>query len=63
MLIMIETPTIKNVLRDGERNVVYEVIAYRTLTRAELLAAVRQHLTMHPLPRRGTRRSIITTIR
>lgn len=41
-----ETPNILNVLNDPNKNIRYEVVAYRTLSSDELVSAVRVALSM-----------------
>jgi len=40
-----EMPSVKNVARDQKRNITYEVMAYRELTREEVDRAVRRFLS------------------
>lgn len=46
-----EPPTIKTTLHDPDRNIDYHVVAYRTLTRAELLDAVRAFMVNRRRPK------------
>jgi hypothetical protein len=41
-----EMPKVLNVLNDSERNIRYEVVAYRQLSERELLQAVRMAVSM-----------------
>jgi hypothetical protein len=43
---MMESPNVLNVLVDEARKIRYEVVAYRTLSQAELVQAVRVGLSM-----------------
>lgn len=58
-----QMPNVSNVIKDSERNIVYDVVAYRELTRQELVHAVRQFMSMQKRkPKKGTRYRIITMI-
>lgn len=45
MVAMIDSPEVRNVYHDQTHGVRYEVFAFRSLTRAELLFAVRTYLS------------------
>lgn len=53
-----ELPNIKNPIRDAERDVLYVVMAYRTLSRAEVVQMVRMHQAQQK--KKPARRSVIT---
>ncbi len=59
-----QPPAIRSTLRDPRRRVDYHVIAYRPLTRAELIAAVRGYLAQarHRKPMPGDIVTIVTVI-
>ncbi len=60
-----QMPNVRNVLRDEENNIEYEVLAYRRLTEHELIAYVRMGLSMRKNKRklkRGTRIQFTTII-
>lgn len=49
-----ENPSVINTLRDNDKNVTYNVYAYRALTRDELLHAVAAYLRGRRQPRNAT---------
>lgn len=50
-----EQPTIKSAIRDAERDITYIVLAYRTLSRSELVMAVRVFLQQNRKhPKKGS---------
>ena len=59
-----ESPKVKTVLRDSKNGVRYEVMAYRQLTRQELLGAVRYFNSQRKggKHKRGTIITIMTII-
>jgi hypothetical protein len=58
-----ELPTIQNILRDNENKIIYHVMAYRSLTREELLLAVRNYLaSSKKKPKKGSTITIISII-
>ena len=60
-----QLPTVKNILRDEDRDITYEVMAHRRLTDKELVLSVRKALgglKNSALPKRGARLKIVTTI-
>jgi hypothetical protein len=46
-----DQPTVINTLIDNEKNITYEVFAYRKLTREELVLAVRHFYAQKKKPR------------
>lgn len=57
-----QPPTVASTIRDAERNVTYTVMAYRALTRPELVQCVRMHMArQRKKPKKGSRITIITT--
>lgn len=58
-----ETPNVLNKLTDPKSNVVYEVLAYRKLTKEELMFAVRYYLASRKKrPKKGSVIRIYSTI-
>mgnify|MGYP000957780634 CR=1 FL=1 len=58
-----EMPSVENTIKDAERGVTYVVMAYRTLTRAEVLSAVGSFLGQKKRkPKRGSVVRIITIL-
>jgi hypothetical protein len=58
-----EAPNVRNVLNDPTNKVKYHVMAYRSLTRAELLHSVAQYLrSAKKKPKANTLVTIITII-
>jgi hypothetical protein len=59
-----EQPNVVNVLLDAERNVRYEILAYRKLTQAEMLDCVTSYLRQkkRKRPKPGERVVIVTII-
>jgi len=58
-----KSPDIVTTLKDQERGITYHVVAFRALSRQELLTAVRYYLsTVKKNPKRGTVIRIITVI-
>jgi hypothetical protein len=58
-----EMPNIPRQMRDAERNIVYTVLAYRQLSQAEVLAAIRAYLSQQKRkPAKNKRDTIITTL-
>lgn len=52
-----EMPNVENILRDEQHNVTYRVLAYRRLTRQELLSSVGM---FHAQPKNRRRKRPIT---
>jgi hypothetical protein len=59
-----EMPRVKNTIRDGTNNVTYHVLAYRSLTKEELLLSVKRFHSQPKIHRRKTplRNMVITII-
>ena len=58
-----EAPTIKNILHDESKNIRYVILAYRTLTRNELLSWVRFGVSnMKKKPKRNSTYTFVTII-
>ncbi len=58
-----DMPTVQNVLTDSEKNIRYEVYAYRALTEEELIFAVRSFLgSTKRKPKQGSCVEIHTVI-
>ena len=58
---LVQMPNVKTRLRDTDRNILYTVYAYRELTQAEMVQAVRHYLaTQKKKPKPGTEVKIIT---
>lgn len=57
-----ESPKVRNRLVDEVHGVTYDVIAYRQLTRAELLGAVRAYWGQRRKPKRGDLVTIVSII-
>lgn len=58
-----ELPGVPHELRDPRRQVTYVVLAYRKLSRGEVLQAVRMYRAAHRAkPAKGSRVTIVTTI-
>lgn len=58
-----ELPTVRNVLHDTAKNIRYELMAYRELSRAELVQNVRIYLAnAKKKPKKNSRVRIITII-
>lgn len=58
-----EMPNIPHPIRDAERDVTYVVMAYRALSRAEVVQMVRLHqASSRKKAKKGSRITIITTI-
>jgi hypothetical protein len=56
-------PNVSNPIRDSQRGVVYDILAYRTLSRAERVTAVHYHLSQtKKKPKRGTNVTIVSII-
>jgi hypothetical protein len=49
-----QMPNVETSIKDERRNVTYRVLAYRPLTRAELVLSVRQFHAQLKIRRRGT---------
>lgn len=49
-----QQPNVKSSIRDDENNVTYHVMAYRTLSREELVQCVRMYLSQPAIRRRKT---------
>ena len=64
LLPIMEQPNVRSSIRDEENNVTYHVMAYRELTRAELVGAVRMYRSQPRFRRRKTpeKNKIITII-
>lgn len=57
-----EQPNTRNVIKDAERKVTYVVMAYRQLSREEIVIAVRHHLSQRRgQPKKGSTIIIMTT--
>lgn len=56
-----EMPTVKNVVRDELRNITYNFMAYRTMTREEMLMGVSVLWQQRKKPKKGTTLTVITT--
>ena len=59
---MTQLPNVKNTATDQQTGVTYNIMAYRTLTREEIVLAIRHALSQQKKPKRGTTLTIITTI-
>ena len=58
-----EAPNVLNVLTDPQKNIRYEVMAYRALSEQELLQAVRIAVSMmKKKPKKNTKYTFITVI-
>lgn len=59
-----QPPNISNPIKDPEADVTYNVMAYRQLSRAEVVQAVRMYMAQKKgkKPKRGTTVTIITVI-
>lgn len=58
-----EMPNIPHRMRDAERNVEYVVMAYRKLTRQEVVAAIHAYLAQQRRkPAKNKRVTILTTL-
>lgn len=59
-----EQPGVKTTLHDPERGIDFHVIAYRTLSRSELISAVRSFMASKRRPKlkRGQSITIVTII-
>ena len=57
-------PNVSNLVRDPKKNVIYDVVAYRTLTRQEMVQQVRlYHMQKKKKkPRPGSKVTIVTII-
>ena len=51
----LKAPDVRNTVRDEEHNVTYHIMAYRTLSKEEMILTVRQYLAQPRLRRRKTR--------
>lgn len=61
----IPTPGVENIIRDEQRDVTYRVMAYRRLTRDEMVAGVQMYLRQKKgkQPKAGTVITILSVIR
>lgn len=61
----IAAPSVENLIRDEERDVTYRIMAYRRLTRAEMVAGVQMFIRSKKgkLPKKGSTVTIISVIR
>lgn len=58
-----DIPNVSNPIQDSQRDVIYEILAYRTLTRAERVMSVRHYLSQQKKkPKRGTKVTIVSII-
>lgn len=57
-----EHPKVRNIVNDKGNGIAYHVMAYRNLTRDEMLHAVAGFLRQHKRPKRGNVIKIITII-
>jgi hypothetical protein len=58
-----ELPTVKTAIKDAQNDVIYEVLAYRQVTRQELLQAIAAYKGQHKRkPKKGSRITIVTII-
>lgn len=58
-----DLPNIPHRIRDPERDVVYVVMAYRKLTRGEVVSQVRAHLaSTRRRPKKGSTVTIMTVL-
>lgn len=57
-----ETPNIRSTMADRRQSITYHVMAYRPLSRSELMLAVRQYLSHHRRPKRGTTVVIVSIV-
>jgi hypothetical protein len=56
-------PTVSNLAFDKEKNIEYDVVAFRKLTEAELIQAVRTGISlMKKKPKKNSRYKFITVI-
>jgi uncharacterized protein (DUF433 family) len=60
----VQLPNVSNILKDLENDVTYDVIAYRKLSRNEIIQAVRYYNSQKKTkkPKKGTSIKIITII-
>jgi hypothetical protein len=63
-MIDMELPDVKHLLIDDKNEVRYEVLAYRKLTREEVIMAVRHYKSQKKIkkPKKGTIITIVTVI-
>lgn len=59
-----ELPRVSNVIRDEEKDITYDVVAYRKLSREEIVFGIRNYLAQKKSkkPKRGTKVTIVTII-
>lgn len=58
-----KAPSVEHIARDSERDVTYAVMAYRQLTRVEVVQCVRMYSAQRRAkPKKCSRITIITTI-
>jgi len=51
-----ELPTVKTSIKDAQNDVIYEVLAYRQVTRQEMLQTIAAHKSQHKRkPKKGSR--------
>jgi len=59
----VNMPNVSNPIEDSKAGVIYDILAYRTLTRAERVMSVRHYLSQRKRKaKRGTKVTIISTI-
>lgn len=61
----IAAPSVESLIRDEERDVTYRIMAYRRLTRAEMVTGVQMFIRSKKgkLPKKGSTVTIISVIR
>jgi hypothetical protein len=59
-----DVPHVRNIYEDTRHGVTYRVVAYRTLSRVEMLSAVREYLAHRNgrMPRAGQEITIVTLL-
>lgn len=57
-----EMPNIPHPIRDAERNITYVVMAYRALSKGEVVTAVRMHLAGAKRPKKNSKVVIFTVM-
>jgi hypothetical protein len=56
-------PNVSNPIQDSQGGVIYDILAYRTLTRAERVVSVRHYLSQQKKrPKRGMKVTIVSII-
>jgi hypothetical protein len=58
-----DMPNVSNPIQDSQRGVIYDILAYRTLTHSERVMSVRHYLSQQrKKPKRGTKMTIVSII-